>query len=366
MKFDELKISNFRGIDHAELKDVKQLNLIVGKNNSGKTSILEALFVLSGMSNPQLLLIINSQRNFQLSDDDNFKYLFNNLKISEVIELEGKVSGIKRYLKITPYKDAQIIISSKKDDLSFNQGIFSPFAPSLQSGPVQLENKVKEIDGLKISFKNDDSSKEDLYISLKNERMSFSNSYKEALKVRYLSSRFLLMNGVIDLSSIVKKKQTKELVDILKQIEPKLSDIRIMKDNAIYFDIGTDELLPINIMGDGIIRTLSVLSSMYDMSGGVLLLDEIENGLHYSSVKVFWKAVLLLAKKLDVQIIATTHSYEALGALVDVKEDLEDMKEDITPEISLYRVEKDEDKTRITHYNNGDFIFDINKNYEVR
>ncbi len=368
MKFDELKISNFRGINHAELKEMKQLNLIVGNNNSGKTSILEALFILSGMSNPQLLLNINSQRNFQLSDDDDFKYLFSNLKIDRTIELEGKVSGVKRYLKITPYQGSQMIISSKKNNSSLNQMLTSPFAPPLQSRPVQLENRMKEIDGIKISFKNDGNPEEDLYISLKNESMSFSSSYKEALNARYLSAQILLMSGIIDLSSMVRKKQVKEIVDILKQIEPKLSDIRIMKDNAIYFDIGKDELFPINIMGDGIIRTLSVLSSMYDMSGGVLLLDEIENGLHYSSVKVFWKAVLLLANKLDVQIIATTHSYEALGALVDVKEDLEDMQKNTTPEISLYRIERDNDgdKTKITHYDNDLFMFGINENYEVR
>jgi len=65
MKFNELKISNFRGIDYAELKEMKRLNIIVGKNNSGKTSILEAIFILSGMSNPELLLNINNLRNFQ-------------------------------------------------------------------------------------------------------------------------------------------------------------------------------------------------------------------------------------------------------------------------------------------------------------
>ncbi len=113
-------------------------------------------------------------------------------------------------------------------------------------------------------------------------------------------------------------------------------------------------------MGDGIIKTLSVLSSMYETQGGVLLIDEVENGLHYSSIAVFWKAIIMLAKQLDVQVIATTHSYEALGVLSDV------MKESNETEIAMYRIEKEDNYTNIIHYNNKDFVISLDENYEVR
>lgn len=357
MKFDRVKISNFRGIEYAQLEEMKQLNLIVGKNNSGKTSILEAIFVLSGMSNPKLLLSINSWRHLILKGDSDFQYVFNNLNLEKPIELTGNVSSIERCLKITSYKDSQRSIKPLE---------FKTISDvSLQIEEMRLGNKERKIDGLRLSFKNGNSPEQNVHISLNNKTVDTSNSYEEELSTCYFNSQLLLMNGMIDLSSMVKKKQIKELVDILKQIEPNLTDIQIINDNALYFDVGKEELLPINIMGDGIIRTLAVLSSMYDMQGGVLLLDEVENGLHYSSMKVFWKAVLLLSRKLDVQLIATTHSYEALGALVDVKEELESPNES-TPELALYRIEKNEDKTRIIHYDNDDFMFGLNQNYEVR
>lgn len=372
MKFNELKISNFRGIDYAELKEMKHLNLIVGKNNSGKTSIMEAVFVLSGMSNPRLLLNINSYRHLMLIEDSDFRYVFNNLNLEKPIELSGNVSDIERSLKITPYKGTQQSITMQKQPAFFNQENVQPFGfnlpsleTSLQIEQMRLGNRGNEIDGLKLSFKNGATPEEDVYISLNNKTINFSNSYKESLSVRYLNSQLLLMNGMINLSSMVRKKKIKDIVDILKQIEPNLTDIQIINDNAIYFDVGKEELLPINIMGDGIIRTLAVLANIYDMKGGVLLLDEVENGLHYSTMKVFWKAVLLLATKLDVQIIATTHSYEALGALVDVKEELETENES-SPEATLYRIERDEDKTKIIQFNNDAFVFGLNQNYEVR
>lgn len=118
-----------------------------------------------------------------------------------------------------------------------------------------------------------------------------------------------------DISNIIIKKRMNTIVQILREIE----SIRMGNNENIYFNIGADELVPINIMGDGIIRTLSVLSSIYEMEHGILLIDKIENGLHYSSLKIFWKAILTAAQMFDVQIIATTHSYECIEALVSVK-----------------------------------------------
>jgi len=371
MKFNNISIYNFRGIDDAKLEGLADLNLVVGKNNSGKSSILEAFFVLSGMSNPQVLLDINFIRNLKLNNDNDFRYVFKNLNLAKPIELSGEVDNVPRSCKIMPYKDNERSIILPQNNISSNQASieasFSPFkvSSSLMSEKVKLENKGRAVDGLEISFKNDERTEEHAYISLKSEKIEISEAYEEELSVQYLNSQSILM-GMIDLSSMVKKKQIKELVNILKEIEPQLNDIQIVNDNEIYCDVGKAELLPIGIMGDGMRRILGVLSAMYDMTGGVLLLDEVENGLHYSSLKVFWKAVFMLQKKLDVQIIATTHSYEALGALADVKEELEESKSGSTPQLSLYRIEKEEEKTRIVHYDNDDVLISLDEYYEVR
>lgn len=347
MRFNKLEIENFRGIDKAELKELKDINLIVGKNNSGKTSILEAIFVLSGMSNPSLLPSINLNRGLKLKNDSDFKYIFNDLNLKEPIMLSGNVSGTKRSAKISVYKD------EKQNIFPFDVSV-----DSLRSKQIMLQNQVDEIDGVKISFSSNGKDKEDVYISLKKKIIKSSKTYKESLNVKWIDSKINEMN----LYSIIKKKKIKGLIDILRQIEPNLVDIQILDDNSIYFDVGKEELLPISIMGDGIIRILRLLSSMYEMQGGVLLIDEIENGLHYSSIEVLWKAIIMFTEELDVQIIATTHSYEALRALIFVQENINEKK----AEIAMYRIEKKDDKAKIIHYNNDDLIFGISKNYEVR
>jgi len=94
--------------------------------------------------------------------------------------------------------------------------------------------------------------------------------------------------------------------------------------------------MPMNIMGDGMMRLLAILAAIADMKNGVLLIDEIENGFHYKTMKIAWKAILSACKAYGVQIIATTHSYECIEELSSSYSEFEPEGDDIR----LYRLEK--------------------------
>ena len=100
MFFNHIDIHNFRGIESLTIKNIKQVNLITGRNNCGKTSVLEAIFLLTGMSNPQLILSIHSFRNISLTDNDDFSYIFNNFDLSQYPSITGQLDSHKRNLKI--------------------------------------------------------------------------------------------------------------------------------------------------------------------------------------------------------------------------------------------------------------------------
>lgn len=91
--------------------------------------------------------------------------------------------------------------------------------------------------------------------------------------------------------------------------------------------------IPIGSMGDGIWRLLGIALALVTTRGGVLLIDEIDTGLHYSVLVDMWRLVLETARSLDVQVFATTHSrdcYEALAAVAEPGRN----------EISLQRIER--------------------------
>jgi AAA15 family ATPase/GTPase len=89
------------------MANFKQVNLITGKNNCGKTTVLEALFQISGMSNPQLPIAINNFRDLTLTSDDNFNFIFHNLDFNQEPYISAMLDGVKRNLTIKPKYAAQ-------------------------------------------------------------------------------------------------------------------------------------------------------------------------------------------------------------------------------------------------------------------
>ena len=108
-----------------------------------------------------------------------------------------------------------------------------------------------------------------------------------------------------------------EIVDLLKVIEPRLkgvSSITIGNNSLIHADIGIGRKVPIAMMGDGMSRLLSIILAISSAKNGIVLIDEIENGIHYSVMPQIWESIGKAARVFDCQIIATTHSYECLKA----------------------------------------------------
>ena len=342
MKYQTISIAHFRGIEHVALHGLKQVSLIVGKNNSGKTSLLEAFFLLAGMSDPRLAIAINQFRDLSLNADSDFKYIFNKLDFTVPIQFAGTIDGTTRCATFAPLYEATRKIKIREDKTDEE---------------IALSRTNQDVDGLQITFRTSENPEETSTLSIKNETISVSESYKEQLDCKYLHIKTRLDQMPKDISNIIIKKRMDTIVQVLREIEPNLIDIRMGNNENIYFDIGADELVPINIMGDGIRRTLSVLSSIYEMEHGILLIDEIENGLHYSCLKIFWKAILTAAKLFDVQIIATTHSYECIEALVSVETE---------NCISLYRTEKKNNKVKTVHIDAETLLTSLKENYEVR
>jgi len=109
-------------------------------------------------------------------------------------------------------------------------------------------------------------------------------------------------------------------------------------------------------------RILAMMAAIAAMKNGVLLVDEIENGLHYASLSVMWKAIFTACKEYNVQLITTTHSYECIEAFSKVYEMIEPDGDDIR----LYRIDREEDKHKAFVYTPQVLKAGIEKEFEVR
>jgi len=121
---------------------------------------------------------------------------------------------------------------------------------------------------------------------------------------------------------VILKRRKKQVEKLLREIEPRLEAVEVLRIGnqnqqppaLIYADLGLSEMIPVTQLGQGFNRLLDIYSEIVVEDAKVLLIDEIENGLHYSVLPVIWKGLFLAAKEFDVQIFATTHSWECILA----------------------------------------------------
>ncbi|MGH7451085.1 MAG: AAA family ATPase [bacterium] len=108
-----------------------------------------------------------------------------------------------------------------------------------------------------------------------------------------------------------------EILPTLKLLEPRLRRLAVLVTGGVPIvngDIGVGRLIPLPLMGEGIGRLLSLALVIFDSPRGVVLIDEIENGLHYSAMVDVWKAIAEATRRSEAQIFATTHSWECIKA----------------------------------------------------
>ena len=194
-------------------------------------------------------------------------------------------------------------------------------------------------------------------------KISIDNKYKENLNRRFLSSRALYTNLSGRIDQIQKSKKKSDLIDALKQIDTKIVDIALSQNGMIYVDIGAKQMMPINLMGDGFVKVCSIVSNLLISRDGILLIDEVENGLHFESQAILWKSIITNARKFNVQVFITTHSYEALSIFVKIVKE-----NNFQPELfRLFTIQRLSDESHKAYkYNFEDLLENINNHTAIR
>ncbi len=356
MNFKELSISGFRSIKEMKISDLKQVNLFVGQNNCGKTSILESLFIITGISNPKIPLTLNQFRDIEyiFGDDKDYKLIFHQLDYQKGVKIAAKIGTQHRELEIKPhYQKERGEEISTIDEKLFNQ----PDYDSLSD--------TSNITGLDYDFRVDNQPyKSSIYKKGLIFEQFAPRNYKEKVVGTYVSSKSILELLPARLNKLIVGKKLSGIIKVLKKVDSSIENISIGTDKLIYFDTGLSELVPINVMGDGIRRLLSIIVTIANQKNGFVFIDEIENGFHHRTLNILWQTIFDTAREYNVQIFATTHSYECIKSFH--KAYTHNKHEEHTDEIKLFRVENDNGKHlahAFSHQELGDLL---TENWEVR
>tara|TARA_R110002012_G_scaffold309613_1_gene516735 strand:- start:446 stop:1540 length:1095 start_codon:yes stop_codon:yes gene_type:complete len=314
MKYKDFEIRNFRGIKELDINDFADVNLIVGKNNASKTSILESIFVLSGSLNTEILLRINLFRGLGFNEQDDFRLIFYNLNYNENIILKG-IGYVedKRELEIFPLTSEEKTKSIPKRIKPDGTDLTDYYSNLSHSSINQLSLKTS------IKLRHNTEKKESPKISYT--QGEFRTEIATIKGIPFTNSVFVSQNLGLspnlekELENLIITKQYFEIVEVLQQVDSSIKNLTLGHNKMIYIDNGLDRLIPINLLGDGIRRLLGVILAIYNARNGTILIDEIDNGLHFSALKSLWKSVIYTAKKCNVQVFVTTHNFETIKYL---------------------------------------------------
>lgn len=313
MRYKDIEIKNFRGIKELKIENCELINLFVGKNNSSKTSILESLFTLSGSLSPEIIVRINLFRDLGFNEQEDLRLIFNNLNFSDDIHI--KATGFnenRRELEISPTSSDEKGRTLSKN-LQRDNGDFNSSYSSSNINELALKTTVKERHSsekkatAKLIFNGGEFKSENAFIK--------GSDNNRAVYVR--QNLNLSQNLEKELEDLIITKQYFEIVDVLRQVDPTIKNLSLGHNRMIYVDNDLDRLIPINLLGDGIRRLLGVILAIYNSRNGIVLIDEIDNGLHYSALKSLWKSIIYTATKCNVQVFVSTHNYETIKYLAE-------------------------------------------------
>ncbi len=341
--FKSIKINNLRVITELEIDNFGQINVLVGHNSCGKTTLLEGLFFLIGATNPKLPVNANIFRELHYLSNQLWLTYFHNLEPNIPVEIVGKLSdtGESQSLVINPLmkeSDASQAPATASLTHTYVNGLELTYESSKEPGEKKVSTIVLEKDRL-ITAGTEDRPVRGIFV----------NPYT----IADWANRFDAIQNQPD--GITK------LVSLLHEIEPSLSDLRLNKDGVLLAKRGAGRLIPATLLGGGIVKFLSVGLAMLDSRDGIVLIDEIENGLDYKAQDKLWEAILSWARELNVQVFATTHSRECIRAFNACAESTL-----FESEVKLYRIERKDEKFRAVDYTKNMLAESLESDWEVR
>ncbi|MUG98948.1 AAA family ATPase [Scytonema sp. UIC 10036] len=362
----KLSIHNYRSFKDFQIDGLAQVNLIVGSNNSGKTSLLEAVYLLANQNNPQCLLELLDNR-------------------GEIALLKGSTLSING--KLTP-RSYQIKHIFPNHQLNFEQGIDilssndRPLSLHIQLSPITLQAEpledISETDipeyelhfiyqqhqPIRVPVLEDGLVETRFFKLAKSSRFSLVPTTQHCQFLTTDNIRFSKLAEIWDGITLTPKED--EVVRALQIIEPDVERIsftsRQTSNSGIIIKLSKqNEPIPLGSMGDGMRRILTLAMSAVNVENGFLLVDEIDTGLYYEVQADMWRLILEIAKRLNIQVFATTHSWDCVRAFQEALNYVEDSDAG-----KLFRLDAKYGKIRAVEYVAEELNIAVQQNIEVR
>ncbi|WP_287603037.1 AAA family ATPase [Thiothrix sp.] len=318
---EDIKIENFKCFESLDIFGFKRVNVFGGKNNVGKTALLEAIELLVKSGEPAFLVVnlfaLLKRRQQYIrggADLDSFLGLFKESYRWFIVK--SNYSEISINLDAVFQKDLNLEMDINEDvksngvkfRVNKSELIISADRILNRSLPLMLRDRsiLNKVPSFYVkSSKLDDGEVATLY-----------GGIVEADKEVFLNESLKLFdNSILSFKAIPTDREAKSKLKL----------------------IGREKLVSLSEMGDGISRYVTILCAIWASQNGFLFIDEIENGIHYSNYKKLWELIFMASEQANCQVFVTSHSKECITAFNDVQQERVD---DAGRYFELYRSQK--------------------------
>ncbi|MEO1429302.1 MAG: ATP-binding protein [Cyanobacteria bacterium J06633_8] len=365
---NDITIQNYRCFKDFHIDSLARVNLIVGMNNSGKTSLLEAIYLLIGQKHPRVLGEILDNRGEvierlnlgitgkpeKLESYYQITNLFHNYQIEapKIINLETADSKINFQIKLEVNNlNNQFVDNQVETDLT-------PYKLVLDFGSGKIILPVHE-----------DGSIDEKFMQYFKQSPSFTRQISYLVDTQrniFITTNNLNFGELAALwNKITLTPKEDKVIEALQILEPEIQRISFTSqaniNGGILVKLRGKYPIPLVSMGEGMRRILQIAIAAVTVENGFLLIDEIETGLYYQSQTDMWSFVLKVAQQLNIQVFATTHSWDCITAFQEALELSEDDDSG-----KLFRLSRHKEDIHAVEYSSNELATAVNHSIEVR
>jgi len=356
---NSLVIKNFRNLKDLKIDSLGRVNLIVGKNNIGKSSLLEATGIYAAKGEPRFIYGLLEARGEadkkvegKVDEAEANKRMLSSLFTNRTLGFEGSEAiSIGPIFEEEGSSHATVLLQFFKFTEEWDKEGFMRKNRVLAS-PQMAENQTAVI---RIGFEIKVGEKSIMAVPIDEASLFRTRSLfrEEALCgiVQFIRSKDIEreINGSLWDKITLTEKET-HVIEAMKIVETSIERIAFIeggaKDRKAVVKLsGMPHVLPLQSMGDGVNRILTIILALVNCGNGYLLIDEFENGLHHTVQEKLWEIVFRLSKKLNVQVFATTHSEDCIAGFGEILNKSENL-----PDGKLIRMESRKGVFRIVDY----------------
>jgi len=331
--FDRIQISGYRGFETIDLPQLGQVNIFVGDNNSGKTSLLEAISILCNPLDPFQWLEVSQRRLYfgrsllaLRPDLEAVKWIFPQKTISSPnseyyqARISIKSSGNAPIREIEAKFGELFGIGSEKsnqeklnDDTSEGDAVLAG---------VELE-VIAHLTSEQVNlFPSNTESRREVFQFWEKERFVQRRRNAPLVKNATIFPSYSSSEPILDrLSRIILQEENgkNEVLELIRSFDDNIIDIHILSPTpraTLYIEHKELGFAPLYVFGDGFKRTLIVALTLLTTANGVLLIDEIETSIHVSALSRVFSWLIETCRRREIQLFVTTHSLEAIDAML--------------------------------------------------